>query len=64
MDSEKSRWLDVLSGIPQKSVFGPNLFFIIMNDIPEEVKSNMCKLFADDCKLYGFVERFETNSMQ
>ena len=48
-----SSWIDVNSGIPQGSVLGPLLFFIFINDMPEKVKFNICKLFADDCKLYG-----------
>ena len=43
-----SGWKDVLSGIPQGSVIGPLLFVIFINDMPNEVKFNLCKLFADD----------------
>ena len=64
VDGELSRWLEVLSGIPQGSVIGPILFIIFINDMPEKVKFNMCKLFADDCKLYGLVERLEANTLQ
>ena len=64
VDGEQSGWCDVLSGIPQGSVIGPILFVVFINDMPEEVKFNMCKLFADDCKLYGIVEKFEANTMQ
>ena len=39
--------------VTQGSVIGPLLFVIFINDKPNEVKHNMCKLFADDCKLYG-----------
>lgn len=39
------------SGIPQGSVLGPVLFIIYINDMPDKVTS-MCKLFADDSKLY------------
>ena len=43
------------SGIPQGSVLGPILFVSFINDLPEEVKHSFCKLFADDCKIYGTV---------
>ena len=39
----------------QGSVLGPILFVVFTNDMPEEVKYSTCKLFADDCKLYGIV---------
>ena len=53
----KSSWKDVISGIPQGSVIGPILFVIFINDMPQEVVLNFTKLFADDCKLYGTVNR-------
>ena len=59
-----SGWKDVLSGIPQGSVIGPLLFVIFINDMPNEVKFNLCKLFADDCKLYGKVKHTGENKMQ
>ena len=41
----------VLSGILQGSILGLILFTIFINDLPELTKS-LCKLFADDTKLY------------
>ena len=48
-----SKWNIVIIGIPQGSVIGPILFVIFINDMPDNVKYSMCKLFADDCKMYG-----------
>ena len=59
-----SSWIDVISGIPQGSVLGPLLFVICINDMPEKVKFNICKLFADDCKLYGPVNENDSNKME
>ena len=55
VEGETSGWQKVLSGIPQGSVLGPLLFVIFINDMPDVVKENICKLFADDCKLYGII---------
>ena len=55
---------DVTSGIPQGSVPGTLLFVIIINDVPQKVKFNICKLFADDCKLYGPVNENDGNKME
>jgi hypothetical protein len=42
----------VLSGIPQRSILGPVLFTIFINDLPDCIQSS-CKIFADDMKIYG-----------
>ena len=62
VDGVRSGWKKVVSGIPQGSVLGPILFVIFINDLPEEVFFNFCKMFADDCKLYGAVN--QVNLMQ
>ena len=64
VDGAFSSWRKVISGIPQGSVIGPLLFVIFINDMPDEVKHNFCKLFADDCKLYGIVEATGENFVQ
>ena len=39
------------SGVPQGSVLGPLLFLIYVNDLVENIKSNI-KFFADDTLLF------------
>ena len=36
-------------------MIGPILFVIFISDMPNAVKECFCKLFADDCKLFGAV---------
>ena len=49
MDGEASRWKSVLSGAPQRSVLGPMLFLVHIDDLEEGVTGNILK-FADDTK--------------
>ena len=51
INGNTSKWSEVLSGISQGSILGPVLFILYINDLPGVVGS-VCKLFADDCKLY------------
>jgi len=49
---ELNHILSVISGVPQRSVLGPILFCIYVNDVSDIIIGNTaCKLFADDIKL-------------
>ena len=48
----------VKSGVPQGTVLGPLMFLLYINDIGNEINSNL-RLFADDSILYGIVNNFQ-----
>ena len=58
INGKSSRWVKVTSGVPQGSVLGPLLFVIFINDLPESILSGI-KMYADDTKIYQFVNNEE-----
>ena len=55
LNGQTSSWRPVLAGAPQGSILGPLLFLMYINDLPNELKSNV-KLFADDTSLFTIVK--------
>ena len=55
INGSHSSWLPVLSGVPQGTVLGPLLFLIYINDLTNNLQSDI-RLFADDCILYREVK--------
>ena len=55
VDGKTSDTAEVMSGVPQGTVLGPMLFLMYINDIAENINSNI-RLFADDCVVYRQID--------
>jgi len=55
MDGVSSSWRKVWSGVPQGFVLGPIFFLVYINDLDDQLSSNLLK-FADDTKLFRVVD--------
>lgn len=50
-----SRYIEVISGVPQGSHLGPLLFILFINDLPSVIRQVNCLIYADDVKMFHLV---------
>ena len=61
LNAQPSPWRSVLAGIYQGSILRSLLFLIYINDMPDDLKSNV-KLFANDTSIFSIVKNQNDNA--
>ena len=61
LNGQNSSWENIQAGVPQGFILGPLLFPIYVNDLSDNVSTNV-KLFADDTSLFCVVHDIATSS--
>ena len=63
LNDQTSDWRKINSGVPQRSVLGPLLILVFINDLPDGITS-ICKIFADDTSLLSKVYRIDISAKE
>ena len=62
--SSFSEWLEIILGVPQKSILGPILFNVFSNDLLLFIKETDICNFADDKTIYACEKELDTISFK
>ena len=54
LNGKNSEWATISAGVPQGSVLGPLFFLVYVNDLVDDLNSDV-KIFADDTSLFSVV---------
>ena len=61
LNGQNSSWANVEAGVSQGFILGPLLFLIYINDLPDNLSTNV-KLFSDNTSLFSVVGDIATSS--
>ena len=59
LDGKSSQEYPVSAGVPQRSILGPTLFLLYINDLPDDIICNIA-IDADDTTLYSKCDQATT----
>ncbi|MCH2389817.1 MAG: reverse transcriptase family protein [Nitrospinales bacterium] len=59
IDGKSSDWVGIEAGVPQGSILGPILFLVYINDLVDQVDSEI-RIFADDTFIFRIVDQDST----
>ena len=55
LNGQSSNWKEILVAVLKDSILGPLLFLIFINDIPEEIQSNII-FFVNDSLIFSVMK--------